>query len=831
MHYVYVLLQTSEKNKIGDSLVSDLNNEIENITASMDARQVVSEEFITEKYEKKQAGLLYQSAGLALAAIVSSSSLVAYYFYSHTDTSTLMTWYAVLLIVSMLRYTLVGVYHAGFLDYSDRFWVRAFEIGTASSGLVWGSAAIFILPPDSFSHHVMLAFVFAGLCAGSVAIYTVSRFASSSFTILTMLPLIYSLHIIDESLALPMEVLVLMYMMSMLAVMARLYSAKQESMMLDIHNRGLVDYLSNSLNEMDGLNLLLQDEFDNRKVAEDELSQKKELAEVTLASLGDGVITTNSNGDIDYMNPVAESLTCHAIDDVRGLPVDEVLTLFNESAGEIYHDVTEKVIENQARELSGRHTALIREDGRSLPIVFTCSPMRNNRKEIIGSVIIFRDISELRQLEDKLSFQASHDFLTGLINRREFECRLSKRIKQAALSGKQHALMYLDLDQFKVVNDTCGHAAGDELLKQISNCMPDYLRQSDSFARLGGDEFGVLLENCPLDKAKHIAETLRDAISKIQFTWDNKVFASSVSIGVVPITATSNSLADLMRSVDSACYIAKDMGRNRVHVLSEDDTAVADRYGELQWVHGIKKAIKEDRIVLFVQRILPLNPEYTDIHYEILMRMQGEDGKLVPPMEYIPAAEHYDLMPALDRHVASKAFGYINRLLKNDTGSTIFSINLSGHSFCDEHFLDNLVTELNKSNVPPKNICFEVTETAAIGNLHQAQRFMSVLRDMGCQFSLDDFGSGLSSFAYLKNLDVNYLKIDGIFIKDIATDKVDAAMVQSINQVGQILGMKTIAEFVENDEIVDKLKEIGVDYVQGYGIEKPHPFEDLFINE
>jgi len=806
-----------------------VNIKTNTVDAEIPVRAIVPEERIAEEYKKEQATLLYQSAGLALAGTMSASSLVAYYFYQDTAMSLLMAWYGVLFVVSILRYALVGLYHSGIFHFSEYFWVRAFEVGTGLSGLVWGSAALFIIPPESFTHHVMLAFVFCGLCAGTVAIYTASRFAAPSFTTFTMLPLIYSLSIINERLALPMTVLAFMYLLAMIVVMMRIYSAKRESIMLEIHNKGLVDDLSDSLDEMDSLNYILHDEVEHRKKAEEELSRKKELAEVTLSSIGDGVITTNSEGFIDYMNPAAEALTYCDFHEVQGRPIDEVLTVIDENNGSVYQDMTDKVIKNQARELLGQHTTLIRKDSGRLPIIFTGSPMRNTKKEIIGSVIVFRDVSELRRLEDKLSFEASHDFLTGLINRREFELRLSKRIEQAENSDRHHVLLYLDLDQFKLVNDTCGHAAGDELLKNISNCLLSHLRETDSFARLGGDEFGILLENCPLSRAKEIAETLRDAISKINFFWDNKIFETSVSIGVVPITSATSNLTELMRSVDSACYIAKEKGRNRVHVLSEDDTDVAQRYDEMQWVHGIKKAIEEDRIALFVQKISSLNPKYTENHYEVLMRMQGEDGNLIPPMEYIPAAERYDLMPSLDRHVVRKTLTYVKRMLQNNSDKTVFSINLSGHSFCEENFLDDLISELHKSTVPPKNICFEVTETAAISNLTQAQRFIFVLREMGCQFSLDDFGSGLSSFSYLKNLDVDYLKIDGCFVKDIVTDKVDEAMVQSINQVGQVLGMKTIAEFVENDVIADKLKKIGVDYVQGYGIEKPHPFDDLLV--
>jgi diguanylate cyclase (GGDEF)-like protein/PAS domain S-box-containing protein len=536
----------------------------------------------------------------------------------------------------------------------------------------------------------------------------------------------------------------------------------------------------------------------------------------------------NQHGVIEYINPVAASLMLWTLEEVHGRNVDEVLFLYNEVTGERYTDIVRNAIQNRAYEFSIHHIELERQSGERLPVVITGSAMRNYRNETIGAVLVFRDVSELRKLEEQLSYEASHDALTGLINRREFEKRVDKALSSAIEEHLHHVLLYVDLDQFKVVNDTSGHVAGDELLKQLANRLADYARDSDAFARLGGDEFGLLLENCPLEKAAHIAENLRHDISKYRFAWDDKTFEIGASIGVVPIVRDSGTFEDLLRAADSACYVAKENGRNRIHIYDADDSAIERRQGEMQWVSRIKRAIEEEKITLHVQKISAIDGDDDILHYEMLMRMQDDDGSLIPPMAFIPAAERYGLMPQLDRYVIRKACGYIKQCEASASQQTMrFSINLSGQSLSDDDFLDVVVEEINRSEIDEKMICFEITETAAIGNLIRAKRFISILRGMGCLFSLDDFGSGLSSFGYLKNLDVSYLKIDGGFIRDICNDPVNESMVRSINEVGHVLGMKTIAEFVENDEILNYLKDIGIDYVQGYGIEKPHPIDDL----
>ena len=434
----------------------------------------------------------------------------------------------------------------------------------------------------------------------------------------------------------------------------------------------------------------------------------------------------------------------------------------------------------------------------------------------------------------RLSYQAAHDTLTCLPNRREFELRVERALAGAREQHQTHTLCYLDLDQFKVVNDTSGHVAGDELLRQLAVLLQAKLRDRDTLARLGGDEFGVLLENCNLEQAQPIAEVLRQMVKEFRFVWHDKPFSIGVSIGLVAITADSESLSALFSCADAACYAAKDRGRNRVHVYVEEDIELARRHGEMEWVGRITRAMEENRLRLYVQPIMPLFPsEGADVHYEMLLRMLDDDGQLILPMAFIPAAERYNLMTSIDRWVVSAAFSIFHELFSAVTGDvkTICTVNLSGHTLCDEHFLDFVERQFILNQVPYASICFEITETAAITNLTEAIEFIRALKTKGCKFSLDDFGSGLSSFTYLKNLPVDYLKIDGAFVKDMETDPMDRAMVESINHIGHVMGLKTIAEFVESEQIMAHLKAIKVDYVQGDWIKSPQPLSSLLTGK
>jgi diguanylate cyclase (GGDEF)-like protein/PAS domain S-box-containing protein len=438
-----------------------------------------------------------------------------------------------------------------------------------------------------------------------------------------------------------------------------------------------------------------------------------------------------------------------------------------------------------------------------------------------------QDITERKELSEKLAYQANHDALTGLINRGEFERRLGRALDRSRKSGDEHAICYLDLDQFKVINDTCGHMAGDELLRQLGQSLATSVRKRDTLARLGGDEFGVLMEHCTLAQARRVADKVCRTVAEFRFLWEERVFRIGVSIGLVPITESSGSVSNVLSAADSACYAAKDEGRNRVHVYHLDDTDLARRQREMRWVARIDQALEDERFQLWSQ---PIGPVMADSgegdDFELLLRLVDERGKIILPEVFLTAAENYGLFTKLDRWVIATAFAWLGRNPKLLEGLHLCFINLSGASLTDEEFLEFVHEQLEKSQIPPRKICFEVTETAAIANLSRARTFMEALRGQGCRFALDDFGSGLSSFAYLKSLPVDYVKIDGTFVRDIVDDEVDLALVRSINDVAKVMGKWTIAESVENEAIVEKLCELGVDYAQGYAIGHPAPIEE-----
>jgi len=438
-----------------------------------------------------------------------------------------------------------------------------------------------------------------------------------------------------------------------------------------------------------------------------------------------------------------------------------------------------------------------------------------------------RDVTQSRQQEKKLSYQASHDMLTGLINRHEFERRLENTLTLAATEQSTHAVLFIDLDQFKIINDTCGHIAGDQLLLQAGTIMREQVRQQDCVARLGGDEFAILMQYCSLDDAGNIANKLRIAIDEFIFPWDNRQFKLTASIGVVGVDNTDSCVSDILRDADTACYFAKDMGRNRVQVNQKNDETSARHQSEMRWVSKIHAGIEEKRFILFAQVIESLDSLCPAKHVELLLRYRNNDGSILPPGAFLPAAERYGISPKLDRYVISTALNLLNNNPSLFNTIDVFCINLSGLSLSDDDFLRFVIQQFDSYPSLPGKICFEITETAAISNMKKAERFIDELKSMGCHFALDDFGSGLSSFGYLKNLPVDYVKIDGSFVRNIINDPIDLAMVRSINDIGHLMGKKTIAEFVENDAIKQQLQQLGVDYVQGYGIGKPYPLQEL----
>ncbi len=534
-------------------------------------------------------------------------------------------------------------------------------------------------------------------------------------------------------------------------------------------------------------------------------------------------ITVNADFRIDSINQFGARQLGYAAADIIGQPIERI------SHHEDRALLLEKLECCMTVNWSIHRWELrkTRHDGSTIWVRETARVVagKDDAKKIL---IVCEDVSEARTLSEQLSFEASHDPLTGLVNRREFENRLKVLIDTVQKGQAEHILCYLDLDQFKIINDSCGHVAGDQLLCQLARLLQGSLRKGDTVARLGGDEFGMFLQHCDADRALDIANGLIEKISEFRFVWEQRAFCIGVSMGLVPITESSGNLSDLLRSADTACYAAKDAGGNRVHVYQADDTQLLKRHGEMRWVARINDALDEDQFRLFVQPILPLAAERSDeIHHELLIRLPDADGSMILPGAFLPAAERYNLATRIDKWVIRTLFEYlaVHPDLLQRLG--IFSINLSGQSMADPSFYEYVVDLLNDHPVAAKRLCFEITETAAISDVANALLFIDGIKGHGCRFALDDFGSGLSSFGYLKTLPVDYLKIDGIFVKDIVDDPADLAMVKSIHEIGKSLGKMTIAEYVENDEIKHKLIEIGVDFVQGYGVGMPVPLDDL----
>jgi diguanylate cyclase (GGDEF)-like protein/PAS domain S-box-containing protein len=558
------------------------------------------------------------------------------------------------------------------------------------------------------------------------------------------------------------------------------------------------------------------------------LYKEKERAMITLESIADGVITTDIDGNVLYLNPVAERLTGWKLKEIDHTALDDIFQMFDEMNHKKEDNPILKCVKYRKVIISEQHCMFRPRIGDEIFVEDSVALTRDKKNVITGTVMVFHDITETRKMAQKITYQATHDSLTGLINRADFERHLVNVLERVD-ENTEHALCYMDLDQFKVINDTCGHMAGDQLLQNIAELLSGKIRKSDDMlARVGGDEFVLLLENCPLEQAEKIAKLMCDTVQDYRFVWNDNPFTIGISIGVVPINNTRRDFQDILSKADASCYMAKEKGRNRVHTYLVDDQELIQRQGEMNVVSSITEAYENDLFELYYQPIVSVkNLSETTRHYELLIRMRDKQGKILPPGFFLPAAERFNLAHKVDRWVIRAALNWLARNPRQLANLECCAINLSGMSLNDEKLFDFIELQFRKTKVQTDKICFEITETAAITNISRATDLISKLRGLGCKTALDDFGSGMSSFAYLKNFPIDYLKIDGVFVKDIITDPIDNAMVKSINDIGHVLGLKTIAEYVENGEILERLKELGVDEVQGYHISKPQPLGNL----
>src|SRR5688572_6587222 len=546
---------------------------------------------------------------------------------------------------------------------------------------------------------------------------------------------------------------------------------------------------------------------------------------LALDSIAEAIITTDTAGRIGYMNPAAEKLTGARIDDALGKALEDIVGLVDETDRRLLTDPVRQALSSGAPVSLGRRALLVsRTTSTERSIELSASPMRGSSKELLGTVVLLHDVTELRGLARQMSYQATHDALTGLVNRREFERRLEEAIESGHRGDGSHVLCYLDLDRFKVINDTSGHLAGDSMLREVAKLLRDAVRDSDTVARLGGDEFGMLLIGCPLEKARQIADDVCRSVGDYRFVWKDRIFNIGVSVGLVEVSRESGTLEELMAAADSACYVAKKQGTGRVAVYSARDEALARHTGEIQWLQRLQTALKENRFQLYHQPIVPAYGDDTGgPAMEVLVRLQDEHGQEVQPSEFVRAAERYRLMGLVDRWVVQTTLAALGRGAIPVPATRSVAINVSGQTLGDTQFLEFVVECLDSTGVTPAQVCFEITESAVVANMDHARRFVGVLHGMGCQFALDDFGSGVGSFSNLKNLPMDYLKIDGSFMRNLSKDTVNQAMVTAMIKLARTLNFKVIAEQVEDVAALEAARRMGVDYIQGYVIGKPMP--------
>jgi diguanylate cyclase (GGDEF)-like protein/PAS domain S-box-containing protein len=564
------------------------------------------------------------------------------------------------------------------------------------------------------------------------------------------------------------------------------------------------------------------------KEARAALAVEQERAQITLKLLTDSVIITDASGCVDYMNPAAEKLTGWTLAEARGKRTAALLQ-FRCAQAAADPDLVGQCLRDGSDSMTYRHGLLRSRVGREHTVDASAAPIHLPDGCLIGAVLALHDVTESHSLLRTLAHQASHDALTGLINRREFETRLQRALDHAKSGSGTGALIYLDLDQFKIVNDTCGHAAGDDLLQQLAQTYQEVVRERDTFARLGGDEFALIIEHCTVEEARFIANKVLDTTTAFKYPYGGRTFRVGASIGVVPITARAVSIEQMMRLADHACYLAKENGRNRIYVHKENDAALVRRQSDMHWVGRLHEALRGDSLELFYQPIAPMAEKDGLLHYEILLRLRDRDGNWIAPSFFLPAAERFDLMPAVDRWVLKRVLEWLEGEPEHVAKLDMATINLSRRTLADESFQEYAIACLENTPVPPHKLCFEITENGAIANPVKTIKFIETLKERGCRFSLDDFGTGMTSFSYLKLLPVDFIKIDGSFVTMMKDSAVDREMVRFTNEISHIMGRRTIAEYVGDASTYQHLRDLQIDYAQGYWIGAPRPLEAKMV--
>ena len=779
---------------------------------------------------RKQADRLFEEALFSNLTVIGVAILIVTVLFDYLQSQSLLLvgWSSAICLLSICRLAVLFLYkkHNALFGLNAKGWMTLYTFLTGCVGTVWGLASIFYIVIDDIQINTLFYILISTVVAAAVPVLsawfpTFLAYTIPQLVLLTSMSL-YQIQTVNvDKLAYILTVGFIAYYLLMFSMARRANQNLIKSLKLQESNQYLLTKLNDEMLQREEL---IKERTKELSLSNDKLKASQEhMLKLSRAveSSPNPILITDANGTIEYVNKRCEKLSGYTAVEMHGQRLETYKSNKMPSAffDEIWHQTASE----------GQWSGEIencRKDGSHYWVKLYLAAVYDDQKNINHYVAIYEDITESRKLAKKLSFQATHDNLTGLINRTEFERRLSMLVNDAQRIGTEHALCFLDLDQFKVINDTCGHIAGDELLRQLGSLLGGSTRKSDTLARLGGDEFAILVEDCELEKAEFIANEIKELVSQFQFIWETQVFTVGVSIGVTTITSATRNRTEALKQADSACYAAKNSGRNRVYVYQEQDQQLTAQKGEFKWVNEIKEALIEDRFELYAQPIVSTETEHLAM-YEVLVRLRSKAGQLFPPGAFLSSAERYNLSDRIDKWVVSHVFEWLEQHYHSLPHLNYLAINLSGASIGDEGMLAYIRTKLSAASFNQEMIKFEITETAAIANLKQAHHFINSVLALGCQFSLDDFGSGLSSFAYLKNLPVQSIKIDGMFVKDMHVDPLDYEMVKSINDIGHVMGLETIAEFVENEEIWQKLKAIGVNYGQGYHLGKPAPIDQI----
>ena len=780
-----------------------------------------------------QLNLLNEQTATSLAATVIVGGILILTLHDKgAPGAPLAYWYIAVLALAIGRYNVLSVYRKNEIteENVDR-WYKVFAISVALSGGIWGYA-IFLAVPSDYLQVVITLLMLAGMASGSALVYAASIRIIAAFNL--PMAVIIALSASRSPELSNLVILVALYFGIVLVAGARTCRAVAESLSLRQENYELIENLLSEKQQIVELNEKLESRVDerteqllqsNERLREEigekahiqkSLAHSEELYRSLYHSNPSLFITIDTGGEITSINDYGLQFLGFSREALLGQPVSVLCD--NDTASEIARHLELCIADNTDVQRWKSKFTLQSGEQIYVRIVARAAP------DTDGNVLVHlvcEDITEAQELERSLSFQASHDPLTALYNRREFEARLERVIRDRRQTDVEYAVCFLDIDQFKLVNDTCGHVAGDELLRRISQTLSQHIRDGDTLARLGGDEFAILMAHTSLDDAHNLIERLRAAVEKFTFRWQSKKFQLSASFGITEITNDSGTPADVLRNADTACYVAKDSGRNRIRVHQDDDLVIAQRKSEIDWVTRIDAALSDDRLRISLQPIVAAARRQEQLaHWEVLLRMLSEDGEIIAPAVFLPSAERFGLMPRIDRWVVNSTIAYLERHHAY-ADPVCYSINLSSTSLGDEKFLTFIKGCIRESSASAQQVCFEITETSAIANLANVSEFITELKSVGFRFSLDDFGTGMASFDYLRALPVNYLKIDGSFITDINDNPISLAMVRAVNDIAHLMEMETIAEFVENDDIAATLRALGIDYLQGFGIGKP----------